>query len=58
MLSRAEGAAEPGDPAKDKRGEGANGKAENAGDQGGNRAGPGVDGVKILGQRGEGGKNS
>ena len=58
MLSRAEGEAEPGDPAGDKLGEGEDSKAEGAGGQGGNRAGPGVDGVKILGQRGEGGNNS
>ena len=51
---RAEREANPRGPARNNRGEGAKGEAEGAGDQGGDRASPGVDGIGIRGVEGEG----
>ena len=54
---RAEREANPRGPARNNRGEGAKGEAEGAGDQGGDRASPGVDGIRIRGVGGKGGVN-
>ena len=53
VLGRAEGEAEPGGPAKNRGGEGAEREATVASDQGGNRAGPSVSGDRIVGERGD-----